>query len=154
MSKVDDSRYSKARPKITQEDLADGDFTVVTIVKFDEAPGTDDAGQKRLTPFILTEEFGDKVLWLNRTQVRHLVDRLGDESDRWVGKRVPIVKHTATFGTDSFKKVVVPDTEEWDDLLAMASSESGEAVKKPRRMAAPTAKSKAKAKPAIKRRAK
>lgn len=134
MSKVNPDKYGNAKPKITQDDLADGDFAVVTIAGFGEQT-FEDGKEKKLTPYLLTEEFGDKVLWLNRTQTRTLIDRLGDDSDKWTGKRVPIVKHTASFGTSTFKKVIVPDVEEWDDLLAMAAEESGSKPKKPRKLA-------------------
>jgi hypothetical protein len=133
--KADKKKYSKARPKIEQSDLAGGDFTVVTVTKFEEIAVEYDK-DKRLVPALTTEEFGDKVLWLNATQVGYLIDRLGNETDRWAGKRVPVVKSTAQFGSDRFEKVTVAIPEEWDDLLAMAGSD-GVPAKRRRAAAAP-----------------
>lgn len=120
MGKVNLDRYSKKRPKVEESDLQGGNFIVAQIVHFEDIP-VDQDGEKKLVPSLRFQEFGDKVLWLNKTQMGYLVERLGDETDRWTGKMVPLVVATVNYGDERFRKVQVAAPEEWDDLLTAAA---------------------------------
>lgn len=116
---VDPNKFSKARPKIEVGDIEEGDFAVATVAKYDEV-AQDFQGERRITPALTFREFGDKVLWLNKTQMQYLVERLGNDADKWTGKRVPLVKKRVMFGDEAHEKVYVATPEEWDDLLTAA----------------------------------
>jgi len=116
---VDPNKFSKARPKVEPDDIEDGDYTVATVAKYDEI-AQEFQGEHRITPALTFREFGDKVLWLNKTQMQYLVERLGNDADKWIGKRVPLVKVVKQFGDEKHHKVYVATPEEWDDLLAAA----------------------------------
>lgn len=117
MGKVNSDRYGSKRPKLERDDL-DGDVGVLTIAGFDEAKISDEEGE-RVTPFIWFEEMGEKVHYLNKTQVDYLIERLGDDSDDWVGQKVPIEKHTATYAGKQHKKLWVSPPEKWDEYLGV-----------------------------------
>jgi hypothetical protein len=131
MAKVREERYGSKRPKLERDDL-DGDVGVLTIAGFDEAKFEDDDGS-RVTPFIWFEEMGDKVLFLNKTQVGYIIERLGDESDDWMGQRVPIEKHTATFNGKRHEKLWVSPPEKWDEYLGLKRGRGPAKAKKPAR---------------------
>lgn len=119
MAKVDASEFGKSRPKLLPDDL-EGDVAILTIAKFETVDLQDDEAEdgKRRSATLSFEETGDKVLWLNKTQIDALVERLGDESDDWTGKKVPVEKVVNTFGKNKYPKVVVVgDPDEWDTYL-------------------------------------
>lgn len=128
MGKVNAEKFSKRRPKVEVDDLQGGNFIVAHITAYEEV-AVDQDGEKKLVPCLRFQEFGDKNLWLNKTQVQYLVDRLGDESDRWMGKPVPLVKATVNYGDERHIKVMVATPEEWDDLLTAAKSSQGSAAR-------------------------
>jgi hypothetical protein len=120
MGKVDAGKYGSARPKILREDLQDGDFIVLTIANFDEATISDEEG-KRVTPYLEFQETGDKVLWLNKTQVGYLIEGMqSDDSDDWKGKKVPIEKVTNTYNGRKFDKVAIAAPERWEEYFDAA----------------------------------
>ena len=129
---VDPNKFSKARPKIEVTDLEDGDYVVATVAKYDEV-AQDFEGERRVTPALTFREFGEKVLWLNKTQMQYLVERLGNDADKWTGKRVPLVKKHVKFGDEAHHKVYVATPEEWDDLLAAAEPAPAKSAAKPKR---------------------
>lgn len=114
--KIKKERYGNAKPKIEQDDIEGGDYAVLTIASVEEQKVTADDGE-RTSLVLTTEELGDKVHWLNQTQIGYLIEKLGDDSEDWVGQRVPFVKTTSTMGSRSFKKVWIAAPGEWDDLL-------------------------------------
>lgn len=116
--KINPDSYGSSTPKIRQEDLEE-DVAVVTIASFDEAMVDDDDAPegKRRSAYLTFAETGDKVLWLNKTQIVSLVEKLGDNVDNWIGEQVPIRKHTSTFGSKKYPKVIVCPAEEWDEYL-------------------------------------
>lgn len=122
MSKVKPEKFGKSRPKVTPDDLEGGDYLVLTIAKFGEEVFTDGetGGTPRPTAYLEFKETGDKVLWLGVTQVRYLVERLGDESDDWIGEKCPVEIVTPTFaGKMQPPKCWVAEPKEWDRMLGV-----------------------------------
>jgi hypothetical protein len=119
--KVDPSQFGSSAPKLTQEDLEE-DAAILTIEKYEEVKVDDDNAEdgKRQSATLTFRETGDKVLWLNKGQVETLVEQLGDDADAWTGQKIPVEKHTATFGSKKYPKVRVMPTEEWDKAFKEA----------------------------------
>jgi hypothetical protein len=126
--KIEKGKYGNARPKIEPDDIEEGDAAVFTIAAVEEQTVKGDEGE-RLSLVLLTEELGDKVLWLNVTQIGYLTEKLGNDSDRWIGQQVPLVKTTTHYAGKAFKKVWVAAPEEWKALLA----DAGKDLPRPRR---------------------
>lgn len=132
MTKVDPGAFGKARPKIEPDDLED-DVAVLTIAAYDQVEVDDPESPtgKRLTGCLTFQESGDKVIWLNKTQADALVERLGDDSDKWIGKQVPVEKTVTKFrGKDFPKVVIVGDPSKWDGYLNGGSARASRAPAK------------------------
>jgi len=112
MGQVDLSRFGGIRgTKLTPEDLT-GDIVIVTIKEYGEQRNK---GQGRtLSPVLRYEEAPEKLHYLNREMMERLVARLGDNTDRWIGKRVPIHAEDVDFEGKNFNKVYVMPPSEWD----------------------------------------
>ncbi len=121
MPKINPADFGQSRPKLEQDDF-NGTFTVLTVAGVEEVNVTDDEAEdgKRRSLVMTFQETGDKSLWLNVTAIKTLCERLGDNTDKWVGQSVPVEKHTAEFRGKKFPKVRVALAEEWDDMLKQA----------------------------------
>jgi hypothetical protein len=117
--KVQRDKYGSNTPKLTPDNL-EGEAAVLTVAGFDEQTFDGEDG-KRVTPFLWFKETGDLVLYINATQIDYLVERLGDESDNWIGKQVPVEKHSSTYKGQRFEKVWVQPPERWDDAISEAN---------------------------------
>lgn len=121
MSKVDASKFGSSKPKITPDDL-EGDVAVLTISGYEEFD-VDDASTesgKRRSAVLMFEQTEDRVLYLNKGMIETLVEKLGDDSDGWLGQQVPVEKHVAKFGNEKFPKVRVVPAEEWGEYIKPA----------------------------------
>lgn len=138
MSKVNPNAMGggASRPALTPEDFAGKSQAVLTIsaVETDvKIPDTSRPGGFRLVAVLSFEEYqgdDDRALYLNKTQAQFLVDKFGDESDNWIGERVPleVVKVNNPKTGKPHRKVYVADpADTWDAILDAA---------KPRRVAA------------------
>lgn len=135
MRRITKDQFSGSRSKVEQSDLEE-EAAILTVAAVDEITVDDPerASGKRTSLVLVFEELGDKVLWLNQTQVGYLIDRLGDDTDTWVGEKVPVEKHDSNMRGKSHKKVWVCAPETWDDLLeeaGFARKKKAAVVKKP-----------------------
>lgn len=115
MGKVNASDFGSSTPKITPDDL-EGDAAVLTVTGFEKVEVDDDdaEGGKRNAATLTFEETEDRVLWLNKGMIEALIERLGDDSDEWVGAKVPVEKYVARYRGQKYDKVRVMPAEEWD----------------------------------------
>lgn len=123
MGRINADDFGSSTPKITPDDL-EQDVAILTVAAFETVDVEDDnaEGGKRKTATLTFEETEDRVLWLNKGMVEALVERLGDDPDKWVGKRVPVEKYNARFRGKTYPKVRVMMAEEWDGVLSPKSS--------------------------------
>ncbi len=118
MTKVQRDRLGTAAPKVTWGDLEE-DVTLVTIADYEEGE-VDDAEKEdgvRKTAFLTFDELGDKRLYLNVTQVDFLIEAFGDNSEDWIGKKVPLEKTKKRFGKVTYEKIWIVPFSEWDDYM-------------------------------------
>ena len=119
--KVNPNEYSRNRPTLNVEDLED-EAAVLTCSAVEEVdlPDSDAPGGVRKSLLLKFEESEDKALWLNKTQIDYLIERLGDDSDDWIGQHIPVEKHETTFRGKTHHKVWVSPPESWDEMLEAA----------------------------------
>jgi hypothetical protein len=132
--KVRTEDFGSSRPKLEPNDIEEA--AIVTVAGYEQGEVDDperDSG-KRITGCVWFEETGDKVIWLNKGMMDTLVEKLGDETDHWVGKQIPIERHTATYGNKKFPKVHIIPAEGWDKAFREAGITKGRSVKKPRKV--------------------
>ncbi len=144
MGKIRKEDFSKRRPKLTVEDLDGGDAIALLIASVEEINVDDDDG-KRKSLVLTFEESGEKVYYPNATSLGFILDAYGDESDDWVGKPLPLMRHTGTFRGERYENLQVAAPEQWNEII----TESGLT---PARSAAIKPVTKAARKPAVKRR--
>jgi len=90
------------QPKTGSNLLRGGDLTsTVTTVEISDFRFTDmlrnkfvEVDRKLQTPVITVKSktLGERDLALNKTNYRVLLEKLGDESDDWIGKKIRLVK--------------------------------------------------------------
>lgn len=136
MGKVDPNSIGKGgAARITQDDLEE-DMAILTVTRYEERKFKGAEGPETRAALYF-EETGELALRLNKTQVGYLVERLGEESDAWVGEKVPIEKTQSEFPMDSGKMhdvVWVCAPEQWDRIFAeagIAAKKSGKIGKVP-----------------------
>lgn len=134
-NKVDLDKYGSKRPKLTPEDL-EGDAAVLTVAGFEQFMVKDDVGE-RPTAILVFEETGDKALFLNKTMLSALVERLGNDGDKYIGEKVPIEARKVTYQGKTTTKLYVMAAEEWDHAFEEAGlikrSKKPKGVKKSKR---------------------
>lgn len=135
MGKIDPNRYGGVQgTKLTPDDL-DGDAAVLTIAEFTEQRNTGEGRQ--LSPVLRYVEAPDKLHYLNRLQIERLIAKLGDDSDRWIGKRVPVAVEDIEYDGTTYAKVYVMPPDQWTVTLAEADRKAkpstAAAKPKPRR---------------------
>jgi hypothetical protein len=87
MAKIDRSKYFEGGNFLKAEDVKNGQS--FTIEKFEEA-----STQLGIRP-ILRLKGQDKPFGLNATNLDKLVEKFGDEADKWAGKRIQFTKTRA-----------------------------------------------------------
>lgn len=137
MSKINTKQMGggASRPSLTPEDFNGKSHAVLTISAVEpevKIPDPSKPGGFRVVAVLSFEEYhgeDDRALYLNKRQAEYLVERLGDETDDWIGERVPleVVKVNNPNTGKPVQKVYVAEPAEWDGILDAA---------KPRRVAA------------------
>ena len=117
MGKVDLNRYGGlAGAKMVPEDL-DEDIAILTISEFGEQKNPEG-----ISPVLRFQEAPDRLLYINRTQVEFLVKKLGDDSDNWIGRKIPVEKKEVEYNGKMFLKVYVMEPQDWDKTLRAATA--------------------------------
>lgn len=113
--KVDTGKFGSSAPKLMPDDL-EADVAILIVAEYDEADVEDEESETgtRHSAYLTFKETGDKRVWLNKGQAEALVEQLGDDADKWIGQKVPVERHVATFKGKKFPKVRVMLSEEWD----------------------------------------
>ena len=105
MGKVNPKDYVQRSDAITAEDIEEA--AILTITEFADGDRKDADGKWALLKF---EETENKILFLTDAALDTLVERYGDETDDWTGKKVPVERYATKAG----EKVRIMATEEWD----------------------------------------
>lgn len=132
MGKVDPNAYGgggERKPSLRPTDAGGKDTLVLTVA--DARMGIVVDG--RTTGLLEFEEFPEHVQWVNKTDVKSLVEALGDDDAKWRGKRVPLLKvrqNNPSTGKPVEKYMVAP-AEDWDEIFgAYDRKRKGAAAKK------------------------
>lgn len=118
MGKIHGSSFGTKRAKLEVSDLTE-EVATLTLEDAEEIDIDDPsvAGGVRKA-LLLSFRETDKVLWLNRTMVETLITKLGDDTDLWAGKTIPVEKVQTTFKGKVFHKVAVCAADDWDEYIA------------------------------------
>lgn len=112
--KVGKELRTAGRPQLTPERMGDADVFVGTIAKVELVQS-----QFKGEQFGLTFKEDEEVMYrLNKTGTDILCGEFGDETDEWVGERVPLVKTRQSVGGKTYIVYAVAPSGEWKALLA------------------------------------
>lgn len=102
------------RERLSPEHL-EGDAALLTITSVDmfKYDGQD-------TMVIKFEETGDAGMFINRTMLDALLEHLGDETDGWIGKVIPVEVRTVKYNSEETTKVYVWEAGKWADAFESA----------------------------------
>ncbi len=108
-----------SRPKVTQDDIQDGDVALVTIAEFEQGEIDDPSTEtgKRAVMTLTFEELGEKALYLNKSDAETLVEKFGKDADKWKGQTVPIEKVNSTYNNKTYPKVHIVPAADWGKYL-------------------------------------
>ena len=135
MSRASRDRMGSRTPKITPEDMTQ-DVEIATIAGYEEDEIDDPEAPegKRLLAKVFFEETGEKALFLNATMMDDLIEGFGtDETDNWVGKKVPLEVRKTKFRGKTYNKVYVVSHEDWAKFLKPPCTASKRTTKRSRR---------------------
>jgi len=118
MAKINKGDFTSKRPVLTQDDLEE-QVAVLTISNAEviDVPDDEAEGGTRKSIVLSFEEAGEKVLWPSSGDITTIIDKLGDDTDEWVGTKLPVEKVTRKFKGVGYKKVGVLSAEEWDTYI-------------------------------------
>lgn len=127
--RVNRNTYSKSRPVIKPADLNGASHVIVTITEVEEVDFGDD-GKRLVLQF---EEFPEHSYFPNVTSIDQLIAGLGEESDDWKGKQVPlqVVKTNNPTTKKATDALWVAPSDEWNGLFRAARRPSTRAPRKP-----------------------
>jgi len=103
--------------KLVPEDL-EHDAAIVTISEYGEQKNTGEG--RSLSAVLRYSEAPERLHYLNRTQLEYLVKKLGDDTDKWIGRKVPIHKIEIPFEDTKHLKVYVMEPKDWDQAFTDA----------------------------------
>jgi hypothetical protein len=114
MGKLNSQNYNPSRPKLAPDDL-EGTAAILTIASAEEIdvqdPNRSEGFRKALV--MNFEETEDKALWPNATMTQTLILMLGDDTDEWVGKTIPVEARNVRYNGETHHKVCILEGREW-----------------------------------------
>lgn len=125
MGVINRGRVDDNKPSLKAAEV-NGDAVVVTVRKA-ETPKTK-YGQKVVCEF---DEYPGYAFWLNMTMVDYSIARLGNDTDKWVGQRIPLEKipvQNPQTKEDVICLYVMPP-QEWDDAFTAYDAAKAKADK-------------------------
>jgi|SRR6267142_6381970 len=125
MANLKAAGFDKLVPSLKASDLKGADFTIITVKGAAIVPNRN-AGQGRNQRKNLLEirstEWPDKVYRPNNSGITELITQLGDETDGWTAKKIPlIVEPTNNPQTgEEVEALHVAPAARWKEILADA----------------------------------
>lgn len=93
------------KPSLGPDDIGTATAAVVTVTGVDYRASK--FGDKRYV--LQTAEFPTKEVWLSATESNRVIDNLGEDTDQWIGGRVPLVKEMMEVRGKEFEALQVPE---------------------------------------------
>lgn len=112
--KVGGAAYGK-REKLTADSLDHAERVAIRILNAGAFDRNGEGGA--LTYWISSTTPPDHILFLAGGDLRHMVERLGDETDRWLGQRVVLELVKRRYKGQTYQKYAIAPAAEWDDVL-------------------------------------
>lgn len=119
MAKVTQEQRSSGSPQLKPTMAGGADLIAVTIAKVDFKTSQ---FRKEKQPVLIFEEFPDAEYRCGKRATDRLCEKLGEETDWWVGETIPLVKGREEVGNNVYVVYQVPPPDEWKDALKRAGT--------------------------------
>lgn len=120
MAKITQEQKGGGRPQLKPKDCGNADLVVVTITAVEMKSSQ---FRKNEQPVLAFKEFPEHEYRVGKRGVDALCTRHGDDTDEWVGERIPLVRRfeqmSKNQGGDGYVYQVAP-AEEWTALFKKA----------------------------------
>lgn len=123
MANLKNAGFKKVVPSLKASDLKGAEATVITVKSAEVVPNQNPGrGQRKNLLEIRSTEWPDRVFRPNQSGVSELISQLGEETDNWHGKKIPLVVEIATNPqTQEVGEVLhVAPSAQWKEVLADA----------------------------------
>jgi hypothetical protein len=116
-------RPNVGQPTLKPADLGNPQAAVLTIAKVDFRQSnfaSERSGEKETKTVLEFAEAEGKELWIGKRGTSALIDHYGDESDKWLGKPVPLIRATVSVGgrQSTVMQIAAGDPPlDWDGVL-------------------------------------
>jgi hypothetical protein len=117
-------RPNVGKPTLKPADLGNPNAAVLTIAKVDFRQSnfkSERSGEQETKCVLEFAEAEGKELWVGKRGTMALIDHYGDESDKWLGKVVPLVRATVSVGgrQSTVMQVAAGDPPlDWEGVIA------------------------------------
>jgi hypothetical protein len=116
MAKINPKEFGgKGAPAITPEDIGGKKAAILTVEKVNAFT----VGQERRMS-LHVEEFADKVLYLNVTSIKRLIEQYGDDDEGWVSQAIVVMPVTAEDPNTGqpTQKLWIADADTWASVMS------------------------------------
>lgn len=96
MSNLKNAGFDKITPSLKASDLRGADSTVITVKRANVVPNRNPGRNQRKNLLeIQSVEWPEKVLRPNNSGISELMSQLGEETEHWLGKKIPLIVELA-----------------------------------------------------------
>lgn len=124
MPSLRNAGFDKVIPSLKASDLKGADFTVITVKAANVVPNKNQGqrNQRKNLLEIQSNEWPDKRLRPNNSGISELISQLGDDTDSWPGKKIPLIVEPANNPQtgEEVEALHVATGAKWKEILADA----------------------------------
>jgi hypothetical protein len=121
MANLKNAGFDKIVPSLKASDLKGAEGTIITVRVANVVSNRNQGRNQRKNLLeIKTVEWPDKVYRPNNSGIGELMSQLGDDSDNWIGKKIPLIVEPANNPQtgDEVEALHVAPAAQWKELLA------------------------------------
>lgn len=117
---VSRGEYTSSRAKLDIDILGKKNAGVFTISDAEEIElpddDSDDEDATRMQVVLTFSQFPDEAYYLSRGDTVTLIDLFGEDEQKWIGKKIPLVKRAWTYKKKKGVSLRLADVNDWADI--------------------------------------
>lgn len=117
---VSRGEYTSSRAKLDIDVLGKKNAGVFTISDAEEIElpdeDSDEEDATRMQVVLTFSQFPDEAYYLSRGDTVTLIDLLGENEQKWIGKKIPLVKRSWVYKKKKGVSLRLADVNDWADI--------------------------------------
>lgn len=117
---VSRGEYTSSRAKLGIDVLGKKNAGVFTISDAEEIElpdeDSDEEDATRMQVVLTFSQFPDEAYYLSRGDTVTLIDLLGEDEQKWIGKKIPLVKRSWVYKKKKGVSLRLADVNDWADI--------------------------------------